>query len=164
MKSWLITGASSGIGRAVMEKLLARGDRVAAAVRRPGILDDLAVTYGEQLRISTFDLTDISTMRREVNDAFAALGRIDVVFSNAGFGLFGAAEEVTDEQIEGQIATNLIGSIQLVRACLPHLRRQGAGAYSRHPPRAAKRSIRASPSTMPPNGALKASSKRLPKR
>lgn len=127
MKSWLITGASSGIGRAVMEKLLARGDRVAAVVRRAGVLDDLVAVYGDRLRISTFDLTDTSAMRREIDEVFDALGQVDVVFSNAGLGLFGAAEEVTDEQIEGQIATNLVGSIQFVRACLPHLRRQGGG-------------------------------------
>jgi NAD(P)-dependent dehydrogenase (short-subunit alcohol dehydrogenase family) len=110
-----------------MEKLLLRGDRVAAAVRQPDVLDDLAEVHGERLRVSTFDLTDTSAMRREVDEVFAAFGRVDVVFSNAGLGLFGAAEEVTDEQIEAQIATNLVGSIQLVRACLPHLRRQGGG-------------------------------------
>jgi NAD(P)-dependent dehydrogenase (short-subunit alcohol dehydrogenase family) len=110
-----------------MEKLLSRGDRVAAAVRRPDALDDLANTYVGRLRVSTFDLTDRSAMRREVDEMFAELGHIDVVFSNAGFGLFGAAEEVTDEQIERQIATNLVGSIQLVRACLPLMRRQGGG-------------------------------------
>lgn len=66
-------------------------------------------------------------MVQEVGRAFSQLGRIDVIVSNAGYGLFGAAEEVTDAQIDRQIATNLIGSIQLIRACLPHLRAQGGG-------------------------------------
>ena len=66
-------------------------------------------------------------MRREVTAAFAALGRIDVVISNAAFGLFGAIEEVSDAQIERQITTNLMAPIQLIRACLPHLRQQGGG-------------------------------------
>lgn len=66
-------------------------------------------------------------MRAAVSQAFAKLGRIDVVVSNAGYGLFGAAEEASDEQIERQIATNLTGSIQFLRAVLPYLREQGGG-------------------------------------
>jgi NAD(P)-dependent dehydrogenase (short-subunit alcohol dehydrogenase family) len=127
MKTWLITGASSGLGRIMTESLLARGDKVAATIRRASALDDLSARYGEQLRTVVVDLTDISGMRREVNAAFAALGRIDVVISNAAYGLFGAIEEVSDAQIERQITTNLMAPIQLIRACLPHLRQQGGG-------------------------------------
>jgi NAD(P)-dependent dehydrogenase (short-subunit alcohol dehydrogenase family) len=127
MKTWLITGASSGLGRIMTESLLARGDKVAATIRRASALDDLSGRYGEQLRTVVVDLTDISGMRREVNAAFAALGRIDVVISNAAYGLFGAIEEVSDAQIERQITTNLMAPIQLIRACLPHLRQQGGG-------------------------------------
>jgi NAD(P)-dependent dehydrogenase (short-subunit alcohol dehydrogenase family) len=72
-------------------------------------------------------MTDTAALRRVVDEAFTRLGRIDVVVSNAGYGLFGAAEVLTDEQINQQIATNLIGSIQLIRAALPHLRAQGGG-------------------------------------
>ena len=126
MKSWFITGAASGIGRAVAEKVLARGDRVVAAVRQPDALNDLRAAHDEQLKVVAFDVTDTAGMRREVDRAFADQ-RIEVVFSNAGYGLFGAAEEVTDAQIDRQIATNLVGSIQFIRACLPHLRRQGGG-------------------------------------
>jgi NAD(P)-dependent dehydrogenase (short-subunit alcohol dehydrogenase family) len=127
MKTWLITGASSGLGRIMTESLLARGDRVAATVRQADALDDLGARYGGQLRIVVVDLTDTIGMRREVDMAFAALGRIDVVVSNAAYGLFGAIEEVSDAQIERQIATNLTASIHLIRACLPHLRKQGGG-------------------------------------
>src|SRR5690606_22661131 len=73
------------------------------------------------------DLTDTEALRREVDAAFSAFGRIDTVVSNAGYGLFGAAEELSDAQIERQVATNLTASIQLVRAVLPHLRAQGGG-------------------------------------
>jgi NAD(P)-dependent dehydrogenase (short-subunit alcohol dehydrogenase family) len=66
-------------------------------------------------------------VRRVVDEAFSTLGKIDVVVSNAGYGLFGAAEEVSDEQIRAQIDTNLIGSIQVIRAALPRLRKQGGG-------------------------------------
>lgn len=126
-KTWLITGASSGLGRVMTEKLLARGDRVVGTARRADTLDDLAARHGDRLRVVTLDVTDTAAMRREVAHAFSQLGRIDVVVSNAGYGLFGAAEELTDAQIDRQVATNLIGSIQLVRACLPHLRAQGGG-------------------------------------
>lgn len=126
-RHWFITGASSGFGRVLTEKLLARGDRVAATVRRPDALDDLRAEYGERLWTATLDLTEMAAVRQTVDRAFSELGRIDVVVSNAGYGLFGAAEEVTDEQVRHQIDTNLVGSIALIRAALPHLRAQGGG-------------------------------------
>lgn len=126
-KAWFITGASSGLGRLLTERLLERGDRVAATLRRDGALDDLQRKHGDRLQIQKLDLTDLPTMRVAVDAAFERMGRIDIVVSNAGYGLFGAAEEVDDRQIDHQIATNLTGSIQLVRAVLPHLRRQGGG-------------------------------------
>ena len=127
MKTWLITGASSGLGRDMTQKLLARGDRVVATVRRADAVADLHAAHRDQLRVAVLDLTDTAALRREIDMAFAALGRIDAVVSNAGYGLFGAAEELGDAQIERQLATNLTASIQLVRACLPHLRAQGGG-------------------------------------
>src|SRR5580698_2143088 len=126
-KTWFITGVSSGLGRAMTEKLLARGDRVAGTLRKPGVLQQLERQYGDRLWLRQMDVTDTPAVRRVVDEAFAALGKIDVVVSNAGYGLFGAAEEVSDEQIRAQIDTNLIGSIQVIRAALPHLRKQGGG-------------------------------------
>ncbi len=126
-QNWLITGTSSGIGRILTEKLLARGDRVAATLRKTDALDDLKAQHGDRLWTAALDVTDTPAIRDVVARAFAALGRIDVVVSNAGYGLFGAGEEVTDAQIIHQIDTNLIGSIQLIRAALPHLRAQGGG-------------------------------------
>ena len=127
VKTWSITGASSGFGRILTEKLLARGDRVAATVRRESSLDDLRVQHGDRLWIAILDVTDADAVRRVIDRAFAELGRIDVVVSNAGYGLFGAAEEVTDAQVRHQIDTNLVGSIAVIRACLSHLRAQGGG-------------------------------------
>ena len=126
-KIWLITGTSTGLGRLLTERLLERGDHVIATLRRKGALDDLLALHGDRLQILTFDVTDTQTMRDAVSQAFTTFGRIDVVVSNAGYGLFGAAEEASDEQIERQIATNLTGSIQFIRAVLPHLREQGGG-------------------------------------
>lgn len=126
-QTWLITGTSSGFGRILTERLLERGDRVAATLRRLEALEDLKSQYGDRLWIGSLDLTDTAAIRSVVDRAFGDLGRIDVVVSNAGYGLFGAGEEVTDEQIDHQIATNLTGSIQLIRKVLPHLRNQGGG-------------------------------------
>lgn len=127
MKTWFITGASRGFGRELTEQLLARGDRVAATARRPKQLTDLADVYGERLWRRTLDVTDTDRMREVVGAAFAELGTVDVVVSNAGYGVFGAAEELTDSQITAVISTNLTASIQLARAAAPHLRGQGGG-------------------------------------
>jgi NAD(P)-dependent dehydrogenase (short-subunit alcohol dehydrogenase family) len=125
--TWLITGSSSGIGLALVEHLLERGDRVAATLRKPEVLKDLQARYGERLWTAALDVNDTAAIRRVIERAFSELGRIDVVVSNAGYALFGAAEEVSDEQIELQLQTNLLGSIQVIRACLPRLRAQGGG-------------------------------------
>jgi NAD(P)-dependent dehydrogenase (short-subunit alcohol dehydrogenase family) len=126
-RTWFITGVNSGFGRELAAQLLRRGDRVAGTVRREGVVDDFKEAYGDRFRADTLDLTDTARIRPVVDAAFAGLGRVDVVVSNAGYGLFGAAEEVSDEQVEHQIATNLTGPIRLIRAALPHLRAQGGG-------------------------------------
>jgi NAD(P)-dependent dehydrogenase (short-subunit alcohol dehydrogenase family) len=126
MSTWLITGATSGIGRAVTEKLLLRGDSVAAFARRPEALDDLA-HYGDRLWTAAVDVTDTVALRDGIYRAWSDLKHIDVVFSNAGSGAFGAGEELADEVIEQQIALNMVAPIQLIRAALPHLRNQGGG-------------------------------------
>jgi NAD(P)-dependent dehydrogenase (short-subunit alcohol dehydrogenase family) len=128
-KTWFITGTSTGFGRELTEQLLARGDRVAATLRRPEALDALAGEYGDQLWVRQLDVTDTDAVRAVVGVAFAELVRIDAVVSNAGYGLLGAAEELTDEQIDEQLQTNVVGSIQLARAVLPHLRAQGGGKF-----------------------------------
>jgi len=126
-KTWFITGASSGFGRQLAELLLARGDTVAATVRKQDALEDVAATYNQRLWTALLDVTDGPAVHRVIDRAFAELPRIDVVVSNAGYALFGAAEEVADAQIERQINTNLLGSIRVARAAIPHLRRQGGG-------------------------------------
>ena len=124
---WLITGVSSGFGRHITEQLLQRGDRVVGTVRKPESVENLAGQYPETFRMEVLDVRDTGKMREIVNRTVADFSRIDVVVSNAGFGLFGAAEELSDEQIDAMIATNLTGSIQLIRAVLPHMRTAGRG-------------------------------------
>jgi NAD(P)-dependent dehydrogenase (short-subunit alcohol dehydrogenase family) len=127
VKTWFITGISSGLGRKMTEQLLARGDRVAGTARRLDALDGLKSRYADQLSVAALDVTDSAAVRRVIDGAFNSLGRIDVIVNNAGYGLFGAAEELNDEQMRQQIDTNLVGSIQVIRAALPHLRAQGGG-------------------------------------
>jgi NAD(P)-dependent dehydrogenase (short-subunit alcohol dehydrogenase family) len=126
-RTWLITGVSSGFGRELTNQLLARGDRVVGTVRDVGKVADLINRYPEAFHAETLDVTDVAAIRGVVERSFARPGRIDVIVSNAGYGLFGAAEELSDAQIDHMIATNLVGSIQLIRAALPHLRAQGGG-------------------------------------
>ncbi|KIF76351.1 short-chain dehydrogenase [Streptomyces sp. 150FB] len=128
-KTWFITGASAGIGRLVTERLLAGGHRVAATARRPEALADLAVRYPDLLWTAALDVTDTRALRAVVAHAFEELGRVDVVFSNAGRGAAGAAEEMSDAAIDEQIALNMTAPIQLLRAVLPHLREQGGGRF-----------------------------------
>jgi NAD(P)-dependent dehydrogenase (short-subunit alcohol dehydrogenase family) len=125
--TWFVTGASRGFGRELTEQLLARGDRVAATLRRPEQLADLVAAHGDRLWVRALDVTDTAQLREVVDAAFTELGRIDVVVSNAGSGVFGAAEALSDTQIDALIATNLTGCIQLARAVAPHLRAQGRG-------------------------------------
>lgn len=127
MTTWFITGTSSGFGRILTEQLLARGDRVAATLRRPEALDDLRAAHGDRLWTARLDVTDAHAARRVLADAFAALGEVDVVVSNAGHGLFAAVEEATDEQIREVVDVDLLGSIGVIRAALPHLRAQRGG-------------------------------------
>jgi NAD(P)-dependent dehydrogenase (short-subunit alcohol dehydrogenase family) len=126
-RTWLITGVSSGFGRHITEQLLERGDRVLGTVRNLDKVADLSTRYPQTFQAALLDLTDVPAIKRTVTAAFARFFRIDVVISNAGYGLFGAAEELTDVQVDDIIATNLTGSIQLIRTVLPHLRKQGGG-------------------------------------
>ena len=126
-KTWFITGASSGFGRQLAQLLLESGNRVAATVRRPDALHDLSSKYCDQLWVAELDVVDGDAVKAVLDRAFVDLGKIDVVVSNAGYALFGAAEEVSNAQIKRQIDTNLLGSIWVARASIPHLRKQGGG-------------------------------------
>jgi NAD(P)-dependent dehydrogenase (short-subunit alcohol dehydrogenase family) len=127
MTTWLITGANSGFGRHLSAQLLTRGDRVFGTFRAAGTVADLSQRWPETFRAAHLDITDPAEIVKVVDEAWTVFERVDVVVSNAGYGLMGAAEELTDEQVTHQIDTNLTGSIRLIRAALPHLRAQGGG-------------------------------------
>jgi NAD(P)-dependent dehydrogenase (short-subunit alcohol dehydrogenase family) len=124
---WLITGVSSGFGRHLTEQLLDRGDLVVGTVRNEDSVADLGEKYPDLLRVEVLDVRDTAALRDAVERTVVDLGRIDVLISNAGYGVFGAAEELTDEHVDAILATNLTASIQLIRGVLPHMRAAGGG-------------------------------------
>ena len=121
---WLITGASSGLGRALAEAALGRGDKVVATARDPQRLDDLAGRYPGQVIAARLDVTDVDEARAAVADGLAAFGRLDIVVNNAGYGLFGALEELPGEELRREFETNVFGALNVTRAALSQLRRQ----------------------------------------
>lgn len=125
--TWFITGINSGFGREMAEQLLEQGHRVAGTVRRKSSASALSGRFGNRLQLFEIDLADSKAIGAVVEAAFAAMGRIDVVVNNAGYGLFGPVEGLTQAQIEDQLDVNLLAPILLTQAALPFLRRQGGG-------------------------------------
>jgi NAD(P)-dependent dehydrogenase (short-subunit alcohol dehydrogenase family) len=126
-RTWLITGVSSGFGYEMTKLLLEKGDSVVGTVRNTKKVEELIKQYPDRFDCQILDVTDVSAVHKTVDEAFTRHGKIDVIVSNAGYGLFGAAEELTDEEVDHIIATNLTGSIALIRSALPYLRKQESG-------------------------------------
>ncbi|HKZ96355.1 MAG TPA: SDR family oxidoreductase [Hyphomicrobiaceae bacterium] len=121
----LITGASSGIGRATAELFADRGWSVAATMRSPESSDLGAAS--DRIRVFRLDVTDRRSIEAAVTEAIAAFGRIDVLVNNAGYGLIGLFEEMSEEQVRRQLDTNVLGLMNVTRAVLPHMRSQRSG-------------------------------------
>ena len=126
-KVWLITGCSKGLGRALAEAVLAKGDRVVATARNVGALKGLGAAAPDRVMHLAMDVNVEAEVRTTVTKALAAFGRIDVVVNNAGYGLAGAIEEVSDAEARAQMETNLFGALNVTRAVLPAMRAQGSG-------------------------------------
>jgi NADP-dependent 3-hydroxy acid dehydrogenase YdfG len=122
---WLITGASSGIGRELTRQALDAGEAVAALARNT---QPLVENGGNPLLLAIdTDVRDAAAVQAAVDSAVARFGRIDVVANNAGYGLFGAVEEATDAQVRAIFDTNVFGVLNVLRATLPVLRAQRSG-------------------------------------
>jgi NAD(P)-dependent dehydrogenase (short-subunit alcohol dehydrogenase family) len=123
---WLITGTSSGFGRALAEAALDRGDRVVATARDPGQLSSLAADDG--VHALALDVTDPAQRLSAVDQAIEKFGRIDVLVNNAGRTQVGAVEETTDDELRSLFELHFFAPVALTRAVLPHMRAQGGGA------------------------------------
>ncbi|MGW1023165.1 oxidoreductase [Streptomyces sp. NPDC002577] len=127
-KVWLITGATSGFGRAIAEAAVAGGDVVVGAARRTEALDDLVAAHSDKVEALRLDVTDTDRIETAVREVLARHGRIDVLVNNAGRTHVGAFEETTDGELRDLFDLHVFGPAALVRAVLPHMRARRSGA------------------------------------
>jgi NAD(P)-dependent dehydrogenase (short-subunit alcohol dehydrogenase family) len=119
---WLVTGSSRGLGRAIVEGILDRGDIVVATARKVSELESLTEKYTDRLLLVTLDVTSPEQAQAAVEQVLERYGRLDVLVNNAGYGLVGAFEETSPEEFSSQMATNFGGVVNMCRAALPTLR------------------------------------------
>jgi NAD(P)-dependent dehydrogenase (short-subunit alcohol dehydrogenase family) len=126
-RTWLITGASRGFGRSFAQAALAAGDRVGATARDTSSLKDLVSEHGDAVLPVELDVTDRGAVFDAVGSVHEHFGRLDVVVNNAGYGVSGAIEELSEEQARRQLEVNLFGALWVTQAALPILREQRSG-------------------------------------
>jgi NAD(P)-dependent dehydrogenase (short-subunit alcohol dehydrogenase family) len=126
MKTWFITGASRGLGLETARAALAAGDQVVATGRNPATIT-AALGASERLLTATLDVTDAKSIDAAVDATLARFGRIDVLVNNAGYGLLGAFEELSETSVRRQFDTNVFGALAVARAVLPVMRQQRSG-------------------------------------
>jgi NAD(P)-dependent dehydrogenase (short-subunit alcohol dehydrogenase family) len=126
-KHWFITGVSTGFGAALAELILQHGDKVAATFRQPQQAEEFSRKAGENGRGFVCDVTDEAQVKQAVAAAIEALGHIDVVVNNAGYGSLGSIEEIEAAEVQRQFEVNVFGPLHVLRAVLPHLRQRRSG-------------------------------------
>jgi len=126
-KVWFVTGASKGLGLALVKRLLNEGYKVAATSRNLGDLSKAVDTKSEQFLPLAVNLTNEDSVQEAVELAVKTFGRIDVVVNNAGYGLLGGIEELTDREARDNFEINVFGSLNVIRKALPYLRAQKSG-------------------------------------
>lgn len=126
-RTWFITGASAGLGRSLLEAVLAAGDRAVAAARQIENLQDLAALYPSQLLTQYVDVTDPETIKQAISATLEKFGTVDVLVNNAGYGVYGSAEETTMTQVRRQMEVNFFGVVAVTQALLPVMRKQRSG-------------------------------------
>ena len=126
-RTWFITGASTGFGRLLAEEVLKAGGKVIATARKLDKIVDLEKQYPKTAKALVLDVTDAGQIDAAVTQAFAQFGRVDVLVNNAGYGVAGAVEEVSETEFMPMFETNVFGLIGVTRAFLPHLRKQRGG-------------------------------------
>jgi NAD(P)-dependent dehydrogenase (short-subunit alcohol dehydrogenase family) len=126
-KVWFITGASRGFGRVWAEAALKRGDKVAATARKLASIADFTEKYGENVLTLELDVTKPDQVKSAVEQAHAHFGRLDIVLNNAGYSLVGTIEEASADDVRALYDTNIFGTLSVIQAALPLLRKQGGG-------------------------------------
>jgi NAD(P)-dependent dehydrogenase (short-subunit alcohol dehydrogenase family) len=126
-KVWFITGSSRGFGRVWAEAALGRGDKVVATARDVKTLAPLVERFGKNVAALPLDVTNRDAVFETVAQAQRQFGRIDVAINNAGYGLFGAIEEISEKEARAQIETNLFGALWVTQAVLPGMRERRSG-------------------------------------
>jgi NAD(P)-dependent dehydrogenase (short-subunit alcohol dehydrogenase family) len=124
---WFITGASTGFGRLLAEEVLRTGGKVVATARRLDKVADLEAKYPKAAKALALDVTDAGQVDSAVTQAFAEFGQVDVLVNNAGYGVAGAIEEVSEAEFMPMFETNVFGLLKVTRAFLPYLRKQRNG-------------------------------------
>lgn len=125
MKTWLVTGCSSGFGQRLAFAAAQRGDQVIATARNVDSIEVMAEPFGGRMITLPLDVTDAAAAEAAVAKAVETFGGFDVLVNNAGYGLFGAIEEGTPEDYRPMFEVNVFGLIETTRAALPVLRRSG---------------------------------------
>ncbi|HBR1111405.1 TPA: SDR family NAD(P)-dependent oxidoreductase [Klebsiella pneumoniae] len=126
-KTWLITGAAQGLGRAIAQVVLEQGDRLVATARKPELLAQLQAQYGDRVAVAALDVTDAAAARAAVKVAIDRFGELDVLVNNAGFASIPPFEQMNEQDFKAQMDTNFYGVINLTRAALPIMRSQRSG-------------------------------------
>ncbi|MES2268602.1 MAG: SDR family NAD(P)-dependent oxidoreductase [Bacteroidota bacterium] len=125
-KVWFVTGASKGLGLSLVKQLLAKGYNVAATSRNVADLES-AVGKSESFLPLAVNLTDEKSVNNAISQTISLFGKIDVVVNNAGYGMVGALEELSDTEARANFDVNVFGSLNVIRAVMPHLRGQQSG-------------------------------------
>jgi NAD(P)-dependent dehydrogenase (short-subunit alcohol dehydrogenase family) len=124
---WFITGVSSGFGRSLAEAALARGDKVVGTVRNDAQIASFEELAPGRAHGVLLDVTDAAAVPHAIEQAQTRAGAIDILVNNAGYGLFGALEEVSDQEARQVFDTNVFGTVNVIRAVLPHFRQRNRG-------------------------------------
>jgi len=126
-KVWFITGASKGLGLSLVNQLLKAGQSVAATSRNKANLNSSVNTNAENFLSLAVNLNDEASVAQAINDTITRFGRIDVVINNAGYGIGGSIEELTDKETRDNFDVNVFGTLNVIRKALPYLRAQKSG-------------------------------------
>lgn len=127
MKTWMITGCSSGLGHALAEAVLAKGDNAVITARNADRLKDLSEKYPKTALAVSMDVTSVDSIKEAVAKAIDTFGQVDVLINNAGYGYRSSIEEGEEDSVSVLFNTNFFGPVNLIKNILPHMRKAHSG-------------------------------------